>query len=63
MVRSLRTLSRNLDDLKKEQDKHSTLFGKQYDTTYKKTMELRVGDRKIALDHYARFLRGGGAAD
>ena len=62
MVRSLRTLSRNLDDLKKDHDKYSTLFGegfgKQYDTTHKKTMELRVGDCKTALDQYARFLRG-----
>ena len=62
MVRSLRTLSRNLDDLKRDHDKYSTIFGKgfgrQYDTTYKKTMERRVGDCKTALDQYARFLRG-----
>ena len=62
MVRSLRTLSRNLDDLKKDPGKYSTLFGegfgKQYDTTHTKTMELRVGDCKTTLDHYARFLRG-----
>lgn len=62
MVRSLRTLSRNLDDLKRDHDKYSTIFGKgfgkQYDTTYKKTMERRVGNCKTALDQYARFLRG-----
>lgn len=62
MVRSLRSLSRNLDDLKKNHDKYSILFGvgfgKDYDTTYKKTMEKRVGDCKTALDQYARFLRG-----
>lgn len=62
MVRSLRTLSRNLDDLKQDHDKYSTIFGegfgKPYDTTYKKTMERRVGDCKTALDQYARFLRG-----
>lgn len=62
MVRSLRALSRNLDDLKKDHDKYSILFGegfgKDYDTTYKKTMEKRVGDCKTALDQYARFLRG-----
>ncbi len=62
MVRSLRALSRNLDDLKRDHDKYSTIFGKgfgkQYDTTYKKTMERRVGDCKTALDQYARFLRG-----
>ena len=60
MVRSLRTLSRNLEDLKKNHDKYSTLFaegfGKQYDTTDKKTMALRVGDCKTALDKYGRFL-------
>lgn len=62
MVSALRILSLKLNDLKTDHPKYFALFGedfgREYNTTYKKAMDKRVGDCKTALDQYARFLRG-----
>lgn len=61
MVSMFRTFSSNLDELKSE-DRYSKMFGDDFGRPYNvskfRVIELRVGDCKTALDQYARFLRG-----
>lgn len=62
MLRSFRSLLTNLDILKKDRKKYMAFFGgsfgQNFDVNFDKTMDLRVGASKTALDQYARFLCG-----